>query len=519
MTPDENRIVNEVLKKVKPLIKTFRPARVTDNQDPQMLGRIRCVPEQINEQDLQNSVYKFNPKTDKWTEKDPFVYLPFLPYFIYQTPKPDEYVQLMYSDPTDPLNTSRYYIQGPFSSPTTIYRENYNSAKTFLNSGIRNKRYKAIKNQEGEIENPNTLGVYPEPGDNALIGRYNSDIITKDGEVILRAGQHKPFVNGQIPVANTTRGFLQLSIFEETIQFAPPEKQIKLVSQDKNLTRLIEYNIINPENMFSALTGNVIIYSITNDASNLGTTLAGNIGPTTNLDQFKSIQKILPFSNLSIIQVAEFINSVLKQVMSGVLNDGTPIINQYPFYYRPAVSLYNTVVNSDENTPVDVLTNLLTLFPLVKPSNFILSIAGNGLIYDKKGSTTVPKVQKTENYQPKRILKQENTVGIMGAKQLYFLSHDTINPTKGKINLDGTVYGIDQERLVTEIQPKTSSFVRGEELLQLLSKIVEVLTTHVHAYPGLPPNPVTVSGSQLQSLIQELNNAQQKVLNKNIRLN
>jgi hypothetical protein len=95
MTPDENRIVNEVLKKVKPLVKTFRPARVTDNQDPQMLGRIRCVPEQINEQDLQNSVYKFNPKTDKWTEKDPFVYLPFLPYFIYQTPKPDEYVQLI----------------------------------------------------------------------------------------------------------------------------------------------------------------------------------------------------------------------------------------------------------------------------------------------------------------------------------------------------------------------------------------------------------------------------------------
>jgi hypothetical protein len=107
----------------------------------------------------------------------------------------------------------------------------------------------------------------------------------------------------------------------------------------------------------------------------------------------------------------------------------------------------------------------------------------------------------------------------MGAKQLYFLSHDTINPTKGKIDLDGTIYGIDQERLVTEIQPKTSSFVRGEELLQLLSKIVEVLTTHVHAYPGLPPNPVTVSGSQIQSLIQELNNAQQKVLNKNIRLN
>ena len=108
LTPDENRIVTEVLRKVRPLVKTFRPAKVIDNQDPQMLGRIRCVPEQINEQDLQDSVYKFNTKKDKWTEKDPFVYLPFLPYFIYQVPKTDEYVQLLYSDPTDPLNTSRY---------------------------------------------------------------------------------------------------------------------------------------------------------------------------------------------------------------------------------------------------------------------------------------------------------------------------------------------------------------------------------------------------------------------------
>ena len=66
LTPDENRIVTEVLRKVRPLVKTFRPAKVIDNQDPQMLGRIRCVPEQINEQDLQDSVYKFNTKKDKW---------------------------------------------------------------------------------------------------------------------------------------------------------------------------------------------------------------------------------------------------------------------------------------------------------------------------------------------------------------------------------------------------------------------------------------------------------------------
>jgi hypothetical protein len=61
--------------------------------------------------------------------------------------------------------------------------------------------------------------------------------------------------------------------------------------------------------------------------------------------------------------------------------------------------------------------------------------------------------------------------------------------------------------------------VRGEELLELINLIVKFLITHTHAYPGLPPIPVTQDGTNAQTILVELNNAVNKILSKNIRLN
>jgi hypothetical protein len=72
---------------------------------------------------------------------------------------------------------------------------------------------------------------------------------------------------------------------------------------------------------------------------------------------------------------------------------------------------------------------------------------------------------------------------------------------------------------VDEVLPKTSSLVRGEELLELVNMIVRFLTTHTHAYPGLPPVPVTQDGSNIPDLLTEIQNAYTKILNNNIRLN
>jgi hypothetical protein len=61
--------------------------------------------------------------------------------------------------------------------------------------------------------------------------------------------------------------------------------------------------------------------------------------------------------------------------------------------------------------------------------------------------------------------------------------------------------------------------VRGEELMELINLIVQFLITHTHAYPGLGPVSVTESGAKIESITSELQNAVNKILNKNIRLN
>jgi hypothetical protein len=75
------------------------------------------------------------------------------------------------------------------------------------------------------------------------------------------------------------------------------------------------------------------------------------------------------------------------------------------------------------------------------------------------------------------------------------------------------------ETFYNEIIPNTSSMVRGEELLELINLIVRFLVTHTHAYPGLPPVPVTQDGTSVSDILTELQLSLKKILNQNIRLN
>lgn len=489
----------------------FYQGTVVNNQDPFMLGRVRVYPEDQNIADRLGSIPDWVESRDIWTEKDPFVFIPLLPYFMYQVPKEKEYVHVLYTNPSNKTLKGQYYVQGPFSSPTSIKQEDMDSARSFLSSGVRNKRFQPIKNKEGEVSNPKTKGVYPEPEDIAILGRNNSDVILKDGELLLRAGKHGNFNRTQIPFAKTNRAFLQLSNFETIERYASPIKKYKIGKQDLQTKKLIEYEIFNPDNPFSAFTGQIILYSLAPDEVS-GTTMTSSISNNTDLSSFKRIQYIEQFSSLNLVQVAAKVNKFINNVMKGRLEDGFNINNQFPLFYR---------ANKDNRDNTDPLSfvNLTVLYSLIKPTNFTTNLRGFGLVYDKTGKDNVPSKVEEEVYRPKQVLNQENTVGVMGANQLYLLSHDTINPNKSKINLEGTIYGIDQTTLVDEIQPKTSSVVRGEELLDLIELIVRYLATHVHPYPGLPPVPVSSDGTRVEDLLKELLDASSKILNKNIRIN
>ena len=244
-----------------------------DSEDPMMLGRVRVEPYQQNiaASDSSNPDFDPNSKTPEvngpWSDKDPYIFLPLLPYFINQVPKVGENVMLMYYDQRSKTTKNKFYLIGSYSSPTTINFENYSSAQTNLDSGSKNskKKLQPIKNNNGTFKNDNNKGVFAEPVDISLNGRDTADIIIKQDEVLLRAGKHKKFRTGEIPEADQTRAFLQLTKNYTKLSFGTPEVKTRLIPNEKPIKYLIEYDVINPDNQFSAFTANLYIYALRTD--------------------------------------------------------------------------------------------------------------------------------------------------------------------------------------------------------------------------------------------------------------
>jgi hypothetical protein len=171
------------------------------------------------------------------------------------------------------------------------------------------------------------------------------------------------------------------------------------------------------------------------------------------------------------------------------------------------------------NSVSDILTskNLKTIFPKVNLYTNTPTL-GYGLIW-KKDTVGVPFNVKSTKESTYEYSTTPVTFGGMGADYLVLLSHLSEIDGKKYIDLQNTLYGIKSDKFTDDILPNTSSMVRGEELLELLNKIVYFLVQHTHSYPLLPPDEQTYTDSNIPDLLSALNNASTKVLNKYIRLN
>jgi hypothetical protein len=588
---------------------------ILDNQDPLMLGRVRATLIIDNYQDIVKGIEDWNEERDKWTVRDPFVFNPLMPYFMYQVPKVGEMAQIIYSN-SDFKYQNQYYIQNTFSTPTSTNFEYYVGGNKFTGTGTQYTNPKPLKNQDGTYSNNVTYkGIFPEPGDNAILGRGSADLIVKQDEVLLRAGKFKDSVlqANQPPVANEQRSFLQLSRFnltkkkEETITITQSEEIIVSIKY------LIEWTIINPENTKNKFSGQVYLYQLKPDLSTNSKNLTVGSDIQENLKKIVTVQS---FELLSKSEVIVYINDFIKACNSSTtLKNGTQLfsseLNKFPIFYRPNNLTYNVLYGpSEPPTPtynpnyvsvgekfcllgscsisirvIDVtttrivatgtadgdeillnelyqsvvsqvrnslisqgienvllptideldettitapptnnnvsglaITNVSDIFSQVKlyPA---LKEGGYGLIYAKN------KVGKPLSFKSTEVTKEsyssygQLTYGALGGDKLFLLSQTSAIPGKQKINFSDTLYGISEQKFVDDIIPNTSSLVRGEELLELVNLIVRFLITHTHAFPGLPPVPVTQDGSTTSSILAEMQNAATKILNKNIRLN
>lgn len=503
----------------------FYQLLVLDNQDPLMLGRIRATLLIDNYQDIIKSFDSppWNEQTDPWSDRDPFIFNPLLPYFVYQVPKVNELVQAIYVNHEFKYQ-NQYYVQNAFFSPTSSYFTFQEGANKFTGTGMQIRPPKPLKNKADNsyAEKGIHYGVFPEPGDNAILGRGSSDLIVKENDVLLRSGKFK---SGQLepnvlPTANQQRGFLQLSRFSSYQIPEEPKTYLNLNEVVLSVKYLVEWVITNPENTEDLFTGAVYLYQLKPDQSTNTKNL--QVGTVVN-ENLKKLVATEPFQLLSMVDTVNFINVFIQTCNTkNKTSSGTQLFsqqesNRFPIFYRPGNITYSIIKPSSGSPNGPEFNNVSKIFNQIK-LNSALKQGGYGLIY-KKNTVGTPMESKKIVTEQNRHIAESTTVASLGADRVYLLSHFSSIPGKRKINLDNTLYGISSEVFDKEIAPNTSSMVRGEELLELINLMVRFLTTHTHAYPGLPPVPVTQDGTTIPQILTEMQNAVYKILNDNIRIN
>jgi hypothetical protein len=506
----------------KPL---FYQCLVLDVNDPLMLGRIRGTLITDNYADIIRSFDDppWNEAKDAWTERDPFIFNPLLPYFIYQVPKVNELVQIMYLNNNFKYQ-NQYYVQNTFYSPTSSFFQFNQGGNKFTGTGMQIKDPKPLKEKSSGLYTEKGVhkGVFPEPGDNAILGRGSADLIVKENEVLLRAGKFKgqSLQPNVVPVANQQRGFLQLSRFE-SVKIPLEPKTYKEIEEKILLVRyLVEWSIDNAENAYDKFAGGVYLYQLKPDLSTNSQNVTVDSVISENLKTLVTFQE---FFALSKQETINYINNFIKSCNSEfVTREGNQLFSasvtdRYPIFYRPNNRTYSYISPTSREIKSQEYINVSSIYSQVKLFS-PLKESGYGLIY-KKDTVGIPTDIKTIVVPQSKYFPTPQTFGALGSDKLFFLSHQSAIPGKKKINFDDTLYGISNDKFSDDIIPNTSSMVRGEELLELINLLTRFLLTHTHAYPGLPPVPVTQDGTSTTDILTELQNAYTKVLNSNIRLN
>ena len=511
------------------------PGFVLDNQDPMMLGRIRVIPETKNYQDVIKSVADYNDDTDKWSSKDPLVFLPLLPFFINQIPKIDEYVQLIYQNKKYEYQ-NQFYIQGPFSSPMTTPFEYYQGAKKFLAAGDRIKQGLSIKNLDGSYANTDSKGVFPEPGDNSLLGRGTADVIVKENEVLIRAGKTKELSTNAFPIADSNRAFLQLTRFTQTKKPLPEETKSRLVENIKVVQKMIVWDITTLSSQ-SNFSGSIKLHKILPHSEKVNTK---NFNYSTIADlkigeDYSNEIMSVEFKGKTFDESILIINNFISQIFNpNILFTGLTVNSEnvkpsetFPIVITPSKQTYEIGKKFLPNSVVQDVMEYVNYRRFYHAIN-LNSSSENGwfLVWDNKGGKPMfgPQADLVqETVYPSEFQNEDITYGALGAQYLYLLSQNATIGDKQPINLSNTLYGIPQDKFIgvgDTLFNQTCSSVRGEPLMVLISKMIDFLINHVHPCAGKEPDENTQGAKTSKSEITALsNNANKNILNQNIRLN
>lgn len=522
------------------------PGEVISRYDPKMLGRVRAKPiysEYVSE--MIKSVEKIYLRDDEkdlkpefwWGEKDIFIFLPLLPFYISQVPDEGEYVHIIFQNKQF-LFSNQFYIQGPFSSPMKSTFETRPSSESILGAGDRYKLGINLKNNFNQYNEEKSYGIYPEPGDNALLGRGSADVIVKPEEVLIRAGKTvtSDLTTNDYPTAKNSRAFLQISNFLSSTLQGEPETSFNLSKNVTKLKRIIIWNIINLENSVNNFSGSITLHRMLDTTS--ATTDNFKLGSIEKLSSgidFGNELEGITFSNKTIEDTIIIFNTFIDSVFGGTVLYNDSVVNnrsnfqdgeRFPFAVSPSKITYQQGWNLGENVTPDDVSEGANFFKLLKGIKVKSNNFQTGCFVVSENTNNVPTIgpsTKTNRSQTKTIdvFNSPITYSVLGGQKLYLLSHNSTGP-KGRINLTNTIYGIPDLDFTKPggIQEKTYPTVRGDEMIKLIRKIFEFVKGHVHPIGPAPPVPVSAGNGQTTVEIDQLlADAENTILNQEIRIN
>jgi len=508
--------------------------KVISVNDPKGIGRLRIEPQTEIIKYVYPNDFVFG--VDEWTNKDPLCFLPLIPYFFWQTPKVGEFVNIIYANKEERYDANKFYIQGPVSRPWNNKFEDYTNSQSVMASGENFKQSESIIDPQSGKVRVTLEGVYPKPGDNAILGRGSSDIILVENDldgssnVLVRSGKYLRSGNDNIPVVkNDKRGFFQLSSYELENIDAGTSTVISENYEDISTSMYVEWSIDNLSSTATTYDCTINLYKLPKDNQN---TKVSNINESIDVLSGLTINPLytLQFTGKTLDESSEIVNNFIKGVNEGKIQilpyvnypagNSLKMDNQFPFFYGPKKETYSYLLSDLSLTQ---LSDLSAKSKVIELYNKITLSEG----YKEKGSGLVwtytpPKLGILKNISITEVNKRDYlvnpvTYSVMGSDKIYLLSHRSTD--KFTIDLKDTLYGIPQSKLAVEIENKTNSMVRGEELIDLLKLIVRFLTSHVHAFPGVQPTQISKDGTQIQEILSKLANADNTILNKNIRIN
>lgn len=472
-----------------------------DNQDPYGAGRIRVIMDRelinyfnttqnvnkvINKLDSNNNYIPWEFSTQS-NGRDPYVYDALLPKHLNIVPKIGEGVKIVYNKPHD----YGEYIAPQISDYKHINFDNYENGRSFSNKA----KFHPIKN------NLRKNGYFPDPIDIALIGRKNSDIVLPENEVLIRAGHQ----NQNNETKNNNHAILQISGFEKDKRVSE-----KLIRVDKTPIKLIQ-NVIELT-MDNDLKGSLKIY----DTSNLLNT--NNYRPKEKYN-FQNLNIVINFESKSENELIKFIQNIL-------------------YYFDNNKSYCNFTNDTKNNVTYNAINNRINTTGVIQDHDFIdLGLYAfrfnpnqdfskysyltknfeNELRPQHKKPTTNVVSEKRKITES---LSGQDSAIILGANKTFLLSWEE---EKKLYNFVGK-YGISQEDIYLKLLKKTEPLVRGNQLIELLKRILRILETHGHSQGGAytinndAKNEINRIKEILNAVVDENLNGGTKLLNYKIRI-